>query len=223
MDTLKYIADLIERSSKDAPKTGDHITRFQMYRSLKDCLKAHDAPGKTALSISGSQRIAKESGVTSATLTNVQYPEYDVCNLPFEPESFDFIFSDQVMEHVRGDIPKLYRDLATLLKPGGFMLNATPFIMELHPAPLDCWRFGPDGLRWLAEQAGLDVIEVDGWGNRLAWLHIMLGHRMTPVPDDETHPTFKLATYNERHVPIVVWIICRKPVSDNSAPADAEL
>jgi SAM-dependent methyltransferase len=208
---FEYLSALIQRSSDDAPKKGPHITRFEMYRRLRNKLADHDADGKTGITISGSQNLAKTLGLFKADLKDLAHPKYDVTNLDFGPESLDFIVSDQVLEHVRGDIPKLFRDLAQMLKPGGFMVHATPFVTEIHPAPLDCWRFGPDGLKWLAEQADLEIIEVDGWGNRAVWLYIMLGHRMTPVPDDENHPTFKLATYNEKHYPIHVWIICRKP------------
>lgn len=212
MDPFKYLAALIQRSSDDAPQKGPHVTRFQMYRNLKGKLAEHDSPEKTGVTISGSQPMARTVGLLNAKMQDVAFPTYDITKLPFEPESLDFIISDQVLEHVRGDIPKLFRDLAGMLKPGGYMVHATVFITEIHPTPTDCWRFTPDGLRWLAEQAGMDNIEVDGWGNRAVWLYIMLGQRFTPIPDDETHPSYKLATFNEAHHPIVVWVICRKPL-----------
>lgn len=215
MGPFDYLTALIQKTSDEAPKKGYHITRFETYRRLKDKLAAYDNTEKTGITVSGSQNLAKILGLLTAQLKDLSLPQYDVTKLDFPPESFDFIVSDQVLEHIRGDVPKLFRDLAVMLKPGGFMVHATPFIMDMHPAPFDCWRFTPDGLKWLAEQAGLEVIEADGWGNRAAWLYIMLGHRMTPVPDDENHPTFKLATYNEKHYPINVWIICRKPLASS--------
>ena len=49
---------------------------------------------------------------------NLDYVQADIMNLPFAPESFDFVSSDQVIHHTP-DAPQAFRNLAALVKPGG--------------------------------------------------------------------------------------------------------
>jgi SAM-dependent methyltransferase/uncharacterized protein YbaR (Trm112 family) len=51
---------------------------------------------------------------------NLSYVQGDIMRLPFGPESFDFISSDQVIHHTP-DAPAAFRNLAALLRPGGDM------------------------------------------------------------------------------------------------------
>jgi SAM-dependent methyltransferase len=212
MDHLGLLHALIDYALRTAPTSGVHMTRYDMYRRMHNILAPHDGKEKIGLSVSGSERMAEILGLRQAKMIRVDFPGLDVRSLPFDPCNFDFIVSDQVLERVRGDIPKLYRDLAAMLRPGGFMVHATPFLFEVHRAPVDCWRFAPDGLRWLAEQAGLVVDCCESWGNRLAWVYFALGYRGVPVPEDSAHPLNRLARYNEPDWPVMVWIVCHKPI-----------
>jgi len=215
MDYLSLLHSLIDSSLKSSPSVGVHMSRYDMYRRLNNILIEHDSEEKSGLCISGSQKLVGVLGIKKTKFVQADYPKFDVTNLPFGKDSFDFIISDQVLEHVRGDVPKIYRDLAGMLRPGGFMVHCTPFLFELHRAPVDCWRFAPDGLRWLAEQAGLEVDRCESWGNRLAWVYFALGYRNTPVPESPAHPLNKLAILNEPDWPVVVWIVCYKPNRPN--------
>jgi len=49
----------------------------------------------------------------------------------FEPESFDAVFSLDVLEHIPSP-PEMVRDLSTLLRPGGFFVVSAPFY-AVHP------------------------------------------------------------------------------------------
>lgn len=49
----------------------------------------------------------------------------DVCNLPFESESFDVVFCNHVLEHVVED-QKALTELYRVLKPGGFGIFQVP-------------------------------------------------------------------------------------------------
>jgi SAM-dependent methyltransferase len=64
-----------------------------------------------------------------------------------------------VLEHLeepeRG-IAEAYR----LLKPGGHVILTAPFIWWIHEAPRDFFRYSPFGLRYLLEEAGFEVVEV---------------------------------------------------------------
>ncbi len=75
---------------------------------------------------------------------------------PIEDDSFDVVFSSQVIEHVRK--PWLWlRELARVCRPGGHVLTINPVSWPYHEAPVDCWRIYPEGMRALHEDAGLLV------------------------------------------------------------------
>lgn len=73
----------------------------------------------------------------------------DITNCPHIPdESFDFIFSLDVFEHI--DKPWLAGgEIQRLLRPGGVTMHSTLFSWRYHPCPIDYWRYSPDGLRSL--------------------------------------------------------------------------
>jgi len=47
------------------------------------------------------------------------------CSLPFPDESFDFVFSDQVMEHVQ-DHSRAFSEIKRVMKPGAISLHVFP-------------------------------------------------------------------------------------------------
>lgn len=51
---------------------------------------------------------------------NLHYVQGDILDLPFRPESFDFVSSDQVIHHTP-DPHRAFSDLAGLLRPGGHL------------------------------------------------------------------------------------------------------
>ena len=81
-------------------------------------------------------------------------------NLP----THDVIICGQVLEHVRN--PFILMDgIASLLQMGGLVWVCAPNHWPFHEHPIDCFRFWPDGLRSVMEDAGLAVIECEakGW------------------------------------------------------------
>jgi SAM-dependent methyltransferase len=211
MKPLDLLNGLIKHSLVSGGKRGWHVTRYAMYEDLSDSLTHLDSPDKKILSISHSQNVAQICGLSKASVFEANYPEHDVRSLKFEDESFDFIFADQVLEHVPGDIFKVFRDLARILRPNGHIVVGTPFLTEIHPTPSDCWRFTPEAYKILVDQAGLEMVRCKSWGNRLAWIYIVLGNRFEGIPLDHNHPLHKLAHFNEERWPISVWMIARKP------------
>jgi len=51
---------------------------------------------------------------------NLHYVQGDILELPFRPESFDFVSSDQVIHHTP-DAPRAFAQLARRLRPGGHL------------------------------------------------------------------------------------------------------
>lgn len=58
---------------------------------------------------------------------------------------------------------------ARAVEEGGRILVSVPFAMPLHEAGTDYWRFTPDGLRDLIENAGLEDLEVFDTGEEVDW------------------------------------------------------
>ena len=72
----------------------------------------------------------------------------DVTQLTFENETFDLVFTLEVLEHVKE--PWLaVANLFNVLKPNGKVVVSTPFILGIHDEPYDFYRYTQYGLRYL--------------------------------------------------------------------------
>lgn len=131
----------------------------------------------------------------------LSFPEFDLVNPSGEMPSADVVICEQVLEHVT-DPWKAAQTLYRLTRPGGRAIVSTPFLLRIHGAPGDYWRFTPDGLVRVLEGAGLTVERVHAWGNRTAVLTNLFGWT----------PAFRaLPKGNRREVPVVVWAFARRP------------
>lgn len=91
---------------------------------------------------------------------NVDIVLSDPYKFPMEKESFDVVVSVSAMEHVE-DIYAWSEELIRILKPNGLICLTAPFSWAFHQYPLDCWRFAPDGMRFLfIKRGGLTEIEI---------------------------------------------------------------
>lgn len=73
----------------------------------------------------------------------------DVCDMNcFSDNQFDAIFAMEVLEHVR-EPSMAVKEMHRVLRPGGQVTISVPFILEIHDAPHDYWRFTEHGLRYL--------------------------------------------------------------------------
>jgi len=80
-------------------------------------------------------------------------------NYPVEDNTFDIVFSGQVMEHVK-NIWKWMDELKRITKPGGLIITILPVSWPYHIAPevVDCWRIYPEGMKALMEDKGLEIL-----------------------------------------------------------------
>jgi SAM-dependent methyltransferase len=62
-----------------------------------------------------------------------------------EDESLDGVFCMEVLEHVRDPFSGA-RELSRILKPGGVLIGSTPFLLGIHDAPNDYFRFTKYGI-----------------------------------------------------------------------------
>lgn len=79
--------------------------------------------------------------------------------MPFADGTFDSVLCNAVLEHV-ADAEASMRELARVVRPGGHVVVAVPFLQPFHACPADFRRYTADGLGDLGRRAGLEVVSV---------------------------------------------------------------
>jgi len=93
-------------------------------------------------------------------------------SMPFPDASFDSVLCNAVLEHVE-DVHRSMREIGRVVKPGGHVVVAIPFLQPFHACPGDFRRYTGDGLAQLGRDAGLDVVEVlpvHSFAQTIGWL-----------------------------------------------------
>ncbi|MFA7081770.1 MAG: methyltransferase domain-containing protein [Bacteroidales bacterium] len=88
---------------------------------------------------------------------------YDGKVLPFTNESFDIVFSSEVLEHV----PNLYKSLSEIervVKENGLVLMTIPFTFAEHEMPYDYRRFTKNGIVEILDEFGFETIKKSTYG-----------------------------------------------------------
>lgn len=106
-------------------------------------------------------------GINWKGFHRLDYPEFDLVNPVLPTEKYDVVICQQVLEHVTNPF-KATETFFKLLKPGGVLIVSTPFMLKIHAAPNDYWRFTIEGMRILLDEAGLIPLEIKSWGNKYA-------------------------------------------------------
>lgn len=87
----------------------------------------------------------------------------DAADLPFENEEFDTIICTQMLEHVKNPqlvVQQIYR----VLKKKGVCVLTAPFLIPSHSDPDDYFRYTINGLKFLFENQGFKIIEINSYG-----------------------------------------------------------
>lgn len=181
------------------------LTRYFMYNQLQKCF-----PNKIKGKILG---ISELDGLSflihpESDVIETHYPEADIQRLPYEDNIFDYVISDQVLEHVENPFLAI-SESHRVLKKGGIAIHTTCFINQYHLSPLDYWRFSPETLKYLCKDFS-EIIEYGGWGNRLAIFICFLGDRFRTIEIPNKGLRHWLGTFNEKRYPISTWVIARK-------------
>lgn len=89
--------------------------------------------------------------------------------LAFNDESFDTVFTTQVIEHVE-DPFKMIAEAKRVLKSNGVIILSAPFTWELHEEPYDFYRYTKYGLEHMLKEAGFSVVQIKANGGKWAAL-----------------------------------------------------
>ncbi len=103
--------------------------------------------GKIVLNVgSGNKRVSPEA----INIDYYPFPEVDVVadigDLPFSDSSADIVVNEFVVEHLPHP-DKVVSELARVLKPGGKLYLAAPFLASFHSSPNDYYRWSKQGLK----------------------------------------------------------------------------
>ncbi len=188
---------------------GPHITRYYMYDRLHSIGARLQNKSGRVLSISHSANLIELLGIQPIEIISADYPEHNILDLSFPDASFDYVLSDQVLEHIDGNPQNAIDECYRVLRPGGIAIHTTCFINPIHLEPKDFWRFSPDALS-LLHRNWSEIIDVGGWGNFQVWSVIRDGIRFAGVPNAKWHPLHQLAVKNDPLWPIVTWIVAKK-------------
>lgn len=209
MNIYRKLRNLAWRASMKGLSRGPNITRYYMYDRLQSIGTKLPIKKGRVLSVSHSENLADLVSLEPSEIVSANYPEHNFLSLPFENESFDYVLSDQVLEHIEGSPQKAIDESYRVLRPGGIAIHTTCFINPVHGVPKDFWRFTPDALS-LLHSNWREVIEVGGWGNFQVWSVVQDGMRFAGIPHARWHPLHKLAVKNDPLWPIVTWIVAMK-------------
>jgi hypothetical protein len=129
------------------------------------------------------------------TIVNIDvfdFPEVDIiadcAKLPYKSNSLDGVISSGVLEHVENPTAIL-REAFRVLKPGGFVITAVPFVMGYHGSPIDNTRWTDQGLEAFHRDIGFQEPQLHVIGGPTSallwvvqeWLAILLSFGMRPI------------------------------------------
>jgi SAM-dependent methyltransferase len=98
----------------------------------------------------------------------------DLHTLPFKSGSFDKVICNQVLEHV--DRPDdVLGELARVLRPGGRLFIAVPFVWHVHQEPYDRFRFTLHALEYLVRKHDLQISKIRTQGGYFTVVRYVMG------------------------------------------------
>lgn len=175
--------------------------RVVMYKRCFERVRALAPQSLDVLEISAGPQWAREFRFKSYLGTH--YPDYDVCEQTLDGR-FDLIIADQVFEHLKRPL-RAGKNVHAMLRPGGTLIIATPFLLRIHNSPGDYSRWTEQGLSSLLQESGFseNLIETQSWGNRACVV--------ANFKSWKKRGWFR-SLHNEPQFPVMVWAFARKSI-----------
>ena len=163
------------------PKTSlnrfDYLVHHYLFRDLKVAI--HNYATGVLLDIGCGNKpyrkwmLEKDCIITGCDIEQSSEKLVDIIcpatSIPLHDETFDTVFSSQVLEHV-ADHGQMLDECNRLLKPGGYLIISAPMFWEHHEVPHDFFRFTRFGFKHLLTKRGFEVIQIKANGGKWALL-----------------------------------------------------
>jgi SAM-dependent methyltransferase len=175
-----------------------HVTRTVAYREIDRWLDALGTESLDALEISAGWKWRQRQW---GSFTEMNWPQHDICKDVLDRQ-FDIVIADNVWEHLLYPY-RAARNVHSMLRPGGWFVNITPFMIRYHPIPTDCSRWTELGMSHFLEEAGFDPARIvtGSWGNASAVKANF--HRWARTGWQRRLP-------NDERFPVTVWAMAQK-------------
>lgn len=175
-----------------------HWTRPVMYARCTEMLKAISMEDMDTLEISAGPYWRT---LSFKSFTEANYPEFDICEGSLDPK-FDLVIADQVFEHLLWPY-RAAKNVHATLRPGGYFLMTTPFLIRVHAIPHDCTRWTETGIKYFLAECGFELehIQTGSWGNRSC---------VKANFSKWARRGWFGSLRNEPDFPVVVWALARK-------------
>ena len=164
IDTSRHDPALRQKSDK--------VSAHPYAHKFKD-LRRELPPGAMILDVGAGFRYRHDPDIV--TLEIFDYPSTDVIafgdSMPFRSETFDIVYTNAVLEHVDNPFA-VASEIERVLKPGGKLYSAIPFLQVEHGYPFHYFNATRMGHRRLFED-GFDIHEVSVGGAGHPW-HIIM-------------------------------------------------
>ena len=206
---LRFLGYALHRTGTFGLSCEHTFSRFGMYLGIERLCRNRVFDGP-AFSVSHSRHLLSFMSLRRGIeVTDADYPQVNLLNLPYGDNTFGVVVSDQVFEYIKGSPIQAFAESLRVLKPGGWVLHTTCFLTPYH-GPGDYWRFSPEGLEELAKMSGASEAHAGGHGHPGEFIINLLGWRWLPVPQASWHPFRKLASLNRVSYQTTVWVLARK-------------
>lgn len=152
---FKYLAEISQQRDRSDIRILDHGCGGGLTLLY---LLANGYDGIFGIDIGGHPDVWNTFLRDHAAISGPRFHVYDGIKLPFDDASFDFIFSEEVLEHVRPDvIGRYYSEEERVLRPGGIVFHRVPHRLTPYEGHTRTWflHYLPRGL-WLRSLRLLD-------------------------------------------------------------------
>jgi hypothetical protein len=205
-------------------ESADHLPTelnraLPLFPVIVDLMKQVPADG-WILECGGGDRRLRNARYVNIDCQRYQLPTVwgDVLRLPFRDNSFDFVFSQALLEHVPDPFAAV-DEMLRVTKPGGLLWSGMAFLQPLHGAPSHYFNASVWGIQELFRRT--DIVDVSWFGElsfTIGWLLQSAGvaERMERQEYEELMKRIRaldaLVTYEGlREIASGVAVLARKP------------
>jgi len=203
---LKSNRKIVKKIKKIARNLGFNLEywhRYASYKLIKKDISFLNLEDLDVLEISAGEYWKENFKFKS--FTELNFPEYDICKDVINENKYDLIIADNVWEHLKYPY-RATRNVFKMLRPNGYFLVITPFLIKIHNVPIDCSRWTEDGMRYFLSEAGFDLenIITNSWGNKKC--------AKLDLRDDPTWTRIGLfrSMKNNKMFPMQIWALAKK-------------